>query len=77
MMNLRSVVVGGARKWITSVIVSIVGILVTILIFMVSNLATKGDVAALRLEILESRKFGIQYTDKMVELLLKTNEKKK
>ncbi len=64
-------------RWITPIAVSIVGILVTILIFMVSNLATKSDLAAVRLEVLESRKFSVQYTDKMVELILKSNEKKR
>jgi len=64
-------------KWTLGIAVSVVGILVSVLIFMVSNLATKDDVKAVREEIVESRKYAVQYTDKMVELLLKTNEKKK
>lgn len=55
-------------RWITP-------LLVTILIFFVGQLAT--EIRNLRSEITETRQFAIQYTDKMVDLLLKTAEKKK
>lgn len=62
-------------RWITPLMVSITGILVTILIAVVSNLVT--EIRAVRLEVAETRKFAVQYTDKMIELILKTNAEKK
>ena len=62
-------------RWITPLAISIVGILVTILIFMVGNQATENR--AIRIEITETRNFAVQYTDRMIELLLKTNDRKK
>lgn len=62
-------------RWVTPLGVSIVGILVTILIFIVSSLRT--EIREVREEVVESRKFAVQYTDKMIELILKTAEKKR
>lgn len=53
----------------------VMGIAVTILVAVVSNLTS--EIRALRVEVAESRKFSVQYTDKMIELILKTNEKRK
>lgn len=62
-------------RWLTPLAVSIVGILVTILIFVVGNLAN--EIRAVRLEVTETRRFAVQYTDKMIELIIKTSEKKR
>ena len=55
--------------------VSITGIAVMILVAVTNNLMT--EIRALRVEVSESRKFAVQYTDKMIELILKTDPKKK
>jgi len=62
-------------RWITPVMVSITGIAVMILVAVTNNLMT--EIRALRVEVSESRKFAVQYTDKMIELILKTDPKKK
>ncbi len=62
-------------RWITPLMMTVVAIMVTILIAVVGNLTT--EIRAVRLEVAESRKFAVQYTDKMIELILKTNDKKK
>lgn len=62
-------------RWLTPLMVSITGILVSVLIAVVSNLVT--EIRAVRLEVAETRKFAVQYTDKMIELILKTDEKKR
>lgn len=62
-------------RWITPLMVSLMGIAVTILIFIASNLLT--ELRALRVEIAETRKFAVDYTDKMVGMVLKMEEKKK
>lgn len=62
-------------RWITPLLVSITGIAVTVLIAVVNNLVS--EIRAVRIEVAETRKFAVQYTDKMIELILKTNEKDK
>lgn len=62
-------------RWITPLVVSLTAILVTILIAVVNNLTT--EIRAVRVEVAESRKFAVQYTDKMIELILKTSENEK
>jgi len=62
-------------RWITPIMVSLTGLAVTILIFVVGNLIT--EIRAVRLEVTETRKFAVQYTDRMIELILKTSEKKR
>lgn len=62
-------------RWITPVMVSITGIAVMILVAVTNNLMT--EIRALRVEVSESRKFAVQYTDKMIELILKTDVKKR
>lgn len=62
-------------RWITPLFVSILMVMTTILIAVVSNLTT--EIRAVRVEVTETRKFAVQYTDKMIELILKTSEKKK
>ncbi len=62
-------------RWITPVVVSITAILVSILIAVVNNLTA--EIRAVRIEVSESRKFAVQYTDKMIELILKTEPRKK
>lgn len=60
---------------ITPVLVSITAIMVMILIAVVNNLAT--EIRSVRIEVAESRKFAVQYTDKMIELVIKTGERKR
>ena len=55
--------------------VSITGIAVTVLIFVVNNLIA--EIRAVRLEVAETRRFAVQYTDRMIELILNNVEKKK
>ncbi len=63
-------------RWITPVVVSLTGIAVTILIFVVGNLIT--EIRAVRVEVTETRKFAVEYTNKMVEMVMvATGEKKK
>jgi hypothetical protein len=62
-------------RWITPLVVSITAILVSILIAVVNNLTS--EIRAVRIEVAESRKFAVQYTDKMIELVIKTSERKK
>ena len=62
-------------RWITPLVVSITAILVTVLIAVVSNLTS--EIRAVRTEVAESRKFAVQYTDKMIELILTTSDRKK
>lgn len=62
-------------RWITPLALGVLTLVTTILIAVVNNLTT--EIRAVRLEVAESRKFAMQYTDKVVELLLKTNEKRK
>lgn len=62
-------------RWITPLVLSVVALLTSILIAVVSNLTT--EIRAVRVEVTETRKFAVQYTDKMIELILKTGEEKK
>lgn len=62
-------------RWLTPLMVSVTGILVTILIAVVGNLTT--EIRAVRVEVKETREFAIQYTDKMIQLLLETSKKGK
>lgn len=62
-------------RWITPLVVSVTAILVTVLIAVVNNLTA--EIRAVRIEVAESRKFAVQYTDKMIELVIKTSERKK
>lgn len=65
-------------RWITPLMVSLVSIVVTILIFVVSQLITeirilrsdlKSEIRNVQSEIYEGRKFSVQYTDKMIEMM--------
>ena len=62
-------------RWITPLLVSATGIAVTVLIFVVGNLIT--EIRSVRLEVAESRKFAVQYTDKMIELIMRMDKPKK
>ena len=62
-------------RWITPIALGMLTLMTTILIQVVSNLTT--EIRAVRMEVTETRRFAVQYTDKMIELILKTNEKKK
>lgn len=62
-------------RWITPLVVSVTAILVTVLIAVVNNLTT--EIRAVRIEVAESRKFAVQYTDKMIDLVIKASERKK
>jgi len=53
-------------RWITPLILSVVAALTSYQIT---------ELRAMRLEIAETRKFAMQYTDKMIELLVKDNRK--
>lgn len=62
-------------RWLTPLAVSITGLAVMILIAVVNNLTN--EIRAVRVEVSESRKFAVQYTDKMIELILNNGEKRK
>lgn len=62
-------------RWITPLVLGALTLMTTILISVVNNLTS--EIRAVRVEVTETRKFAVQYTDKMIELILKTSEKKK
>lgn len=62
-------------RWITPLAVSATGIAVMILIAVVNNLTN--EIRAVRVEVTETRKFAVQYTNTMIDLIIKTSEKKK
>jgi ABC-type lipoprotein release transport system permease subunit len=66
-------------RWITPIALGILSLAVTVLIAVISSMNT--EIRAVRDEVVrsneQSRQFATQYTDKMIELILKTSEKKK
>lgn len=62
-------------RWVTPLVLGILTLMTTILVAVVNNLTT--EIRAVRVEVTETRKFAVQYTDRMIELILKTGEKKK
>jgi len=62
-------------RWITPIVLGILTLMTTILIAVVSNLTT--EIRAVRVEVAETRKFAVSYTDRMIELIIETNKEKK